>query len=143
MQKPLHNWHIPTAAAAAPATISHDEVLWLYFPSRTLIHLPLVSQKCVGKLDQHWLRQWIVANSAPSHYLNQWSLTINWTLRNNIQWNLNQNTRLVFHRNGPENVDCEMAAIFSRGRWVDICAESSSTSDQITKLIPWCSKIRG
>ena len=54
----------------------------------------------------------------PWHYLNQcqcWDI-VNWTPRNKLQWNFNQNTKLFIH----ENVVCEMAAIFSRGRWVEL-----------------------
>ena len=43
---------------------------------------------------------------------------VNWTLRNKLQWNFNQNTKLFIHGNAYENIVCEMAAILSRGRWV-------------------------
>ena len=33
-------------------------------------------------------RQWLVAYSAPSHYLNQCWVIVNRTLRNQLQWNL-------------------------------------------------------
>ena len=59
--------------------------------------------------------------SAPSHCLNQCWIIVNWTLRNKLQWNLNQNTKLFIHKNASENVGCEMAAILSRGRWVKHC----------------------
>ena len=36
-----------------------------------LTHLPLVLHICVGELGQHWFRLWLVAWTAPSHYLNQ------------------------------------------------------------------------
>ena len=57
--------------------------------------------------------------SAPSHYLNQYWVIINWTLGNTFQWNFNQNTRLFIHENEPENIVCEMAAILSKERWVE------------------------
>ena len=31
----------------------------------------VMPQVCVNELDQHWFREWLVAYSAPSHYLNQ------------------------------------------------------------------------
>ena len=37
-----------------------------------------------------------------------------WTIRSQLQWNLNKNTKLFIHKNAFENV-CEMAAILSRG----------------------------
>ena len=49
---------------------------------------------------------------------NQCWAIINWTPRNKLQWNFNQNTKLFIHENACENIVCEMAAILSRGRWV-------------------------
>ena len=45
-------------------------------------------------------------------------LIVNWTFRNKLQWNSNQNTKLFIHENVFENVVCEMASISSVGRWV-------------------------
>ena len=56
----------------------------------------------------------------PSHYLNQCSLIVNWTITNKLQWNSNQNTSLFIQENAFENVVCEMAAILSRRRRVKI-----------------------
>ena len=47
------------------------------------------------------------------------SALVNWTHRNKPQWNFNQNTKLFIHKNAFENIACEMAAILSRGRWVN------------------------
>ena len=60
-----------------------------------------------------------------THYLNQCRVIVNWTLRNKLQWNFNQNTKPFIHENASENVVCEMAAILSRGRWVLIDPWSS------------------
>ena len=49
-----------------------------------------------------------------SHYLNQCLVIVNWTL----QWNFVQNTKKMIYQNTYENFVCEMAAIYSRGRWV-------------------------
>ena len=57
--------------------------------------------------------------SAPSHYLNQCSLMVNWTPRNKLQWNLNHNTKLSIQENAFKNVVYEISAILSRGRWVN------------------------
>ena len=38
---------------------------------------------------------------------------------NKLQWNLNENSKLFIHENAFENSICEMAAILSRGRWVN------------------------
>ena len=80
--------------------------------------LPLVPHICVSELSKLCFRQWLVAFSASSHYLNQSWFIVNWTLRNKFQWNLNQNTKLFIHKDAFENVVYEMAAILSRGRCV-------------------------
>ena len=48
-----------------------------------------------------YMRQWIgsalvriMAYSTPSHYLNQRGFIVNWTLKNNLQWNFDQNTAI-------------------------------------------------
>ena len=74
---------------------------------------------CVSESGQQWFTQWLVAYSAPSHYLNQCWVIVNWTLRNKLQWNFNQTTKFFIHVNASENVVCEMAAILSRGWWVN------------------------
>ena len=84
-----------------------------------LIHLPLVPQICVSEWGQHWFRKWLVTYSVPNHYLNQCWIIINSTLRNTLQWNFNQNTHFLIHKNSSENVVCEMAAILSRARRVN------------------------
>ena len=50
--------------------------------------------------------------------MNQCWVTINWILRNRLQWNFNQNTKLFVHENESEKIVCKMVAILSRGRWV-------------------------
>ena len=42
----------------------------------------------------------------------------NWTLRNKLLWNLNQNSWIFIQENAVKNVVCEIVAILSRGRWV-------------------------
>ena len=51
-----------------------DSPVMISWPS-CLIHLPLMPHPCVSELSQHWFRWWLVAWSAPSHYLNQcWNI---------------------------------------------------------------------
>ena len=92
---------------------------WVFYRFResllTLTHLPLVPHICVNEAGQHWFKQWLVAYSAPCHYLNQCWAIINWTLGNKIKWNSSQNTKLVIHENALENVVFETAAILSIG----------------------------
>ena len=47
----------------------------------TLTHPPLMPHLCVIELSQQWFMQWSVACSAPSYYLNQLCVIVNWTLR--------------------------------------------------------------
>ena len=61
-----------------------------------------------------------MAYSAPSHYLNQCWVIVNWTLRNKLQCNCNitKIQNFSFAKNASENTVCEKAPILSRGRWV-------------------------
>ena len=53
-----------------------------------------------------------------SHYLNQCWVIVNWTLKKKLQWNFNRNIKFFIHENASENI-WEIAAILSRGRWVN------------------------
>ena len=55
----------------------------------------------------------------PSQYVNQCWVIVNWTLRNKLYWNFDQNTKLFIHENAFENIVYEMAAILSRERWIN------------------------
>ena len=61
-----------------------------YYPKIGLPHWNQVAHICVSKLDHHWFRWWLVAWSAPSHYLKQWWYIVNWIPRNKLQWNFNR-----------------------------------------------------
>ena len=47
-------------------------------------------------------------------------LFVNWTLGNKLQENFNQNTNIFIHKNVFEIIVCELAAILSTGRWVEV-----------------------
>ena len=49
---------------------------------------------------------------------NQCLVIFNWTLRNKLQWNFDQNTKLFIHENASENIVSETVAILSR--WVNL-----------------------
>ena len=53
--------------------------------------------------------------SAASHYQNQCRVVVNWTLRNKLQWNFNQSTKLFIDENASEKIVYRMAPILSRG----------------------------
>ena len=54
-------------------------------------------------------------NNTLSHYLNQYWVIVNWTIRNKLQWKFSQDTNFFIHENASENIVCEMAAILPRG----------------------------
>ena len=83
----------------------------------------------VSELGQHC--------STPSHYLNQYGLFVNFTLKNKIQWNSNKNTNTFANRNAFENVVWKMAAILSIGRWV----KSHRTWCEVCLILPEISVI--
>ena len=60
---------------------------------------------------------WMLTYLVPSHYLNQFSIIVNWPLRNKLQWNFNQNTNIFIHKNASETIAYKVVAILSRGRW--------------------------
>ena len=64
--------------ATSNTTFGNPPLPWLHSP---LTHLPLVLHISVSELGQHCFRQWLVVWSARNHYLNQWWLIVNWTLR--------------------------------------------------------------
>ena len=84
-----------------------------------LTPLPLVPHICISESGQHRFRWWLVTYLAPSHYLNQCWVIANWTLRNKLQWNFDQNTKLFIHKNAFENIVCNKEAILLRGSWVN------------------------
>ena len=50
----------------------------------------------------HWFRKWLVAWSAPSHYLKQCWNIVNLTLRNKFEWNINRNSHIFIRENAFE-----------------------------------------
>ena len=44
---------------------------------------------------------------------------LRWSLRHRLKWHFDQNTTFSIHENLSEYIVCEMAAILSRGRWVN------------------------
>ena len=92
----IHRW---------PVNSPHKgSVTWKMFPfddvmmSSLIIRLTfcsfislLVTHKCDSKLGQNCFRQWLIACSAPIHYLYQYWIIVNWTIRNKLR-NLNTKT---------------------------------------------------
>ena len=55
-----------------------------------------------------------------SLYLQQYWFIVNWSLQNKLQWKLNQNSNIFIQENVLEKDSCEMTAILSTGRWVQM-----------------------
>ena len=77
-------------------------------------------QICVSELGHHWFRFWLVACSAPSHYLNQCWFIVDWTPGNKFQWNLHGIISFSFKKMHLKNRLPKMVAILSRWRWVNL-----------------------
>ena len=59
--------------------------VWLDYKITHLTHWNRVTHICVSKhIGHHWFSQWLVACSAPSHYLNKCWGIFNWTLQTNF-----------------------------------------------------------
>ena len=90
-------------------------------------HWGRMTHICVGNIIiiRYWFRWWLVAWSAPSHYLNRCLNIVNWTLRNKLQWKLKRNSYIFFQDNAFENIVCETAGILSRPQCVKHVCETA------------------
>ena len=96
--------------------------------------------------DHHWFRWWLVAWSAPSHYLNQCWIVVKWTLRNKLHLIFNRNFNIFIQENAFESVVCEIA-ILSRPQCVNSMAPDALAPCVTIPSLPrinWylCLKIR-
>ena len=62
---------------------------------------------------------WLDAISVTSHYLNQYSFVVVWTIDNKFQRNFNQNTTFFIQENEFESAVCKTAAVFPRFQCLD------------------------
>ena len=79
-----------------------------------------VTHTCVSKIDQHWLSQWLVASSAPNHYLNQCWFIVNWNLNNKPQLNSTRNSNIIIQEDAFQTVVRKLAAILSRPQCINL-----------------------
>ena len=70
-------------------------------------------QETVSALVQAmtWCRQ------APSHCLIQYWFSVNWALRNKLQWYSYRHSIIFIDENAFENIVCDFPTKLSRGRW--------------------------
>ena len=67
---------------------------------------------------------------SPSRYLNQWRSFVDWTLRNKLQGNFNQNSHIFIQENAFENVVWKMSVILSRSQ----CGKSNNSISPLKKI---------
>ena len=77
----------------------------------------------------------VVTYLEPSHYLNPSWVFVNLTLRNKLQWNPNQNTKLFIRENASENIICKMATILCREKLVKLKCNITWQS------LVWCTTV--
>ena len=100
--------------------------LWLSVLTKPLSKINYTS---LNSSSATYMRQWIEATlvqiracrlfDAKPLSNNCWVI-VNWTFRNKLQWNINQNMKVFIHENASEIVACEMVAILSWGRRVKL-----------------------
>ena len=96
--RPYHAWHIHL-------------IWWDHRPHfLTQINEDWAMEKWIAGIA---LTHWLVAWTAPCHYLKQCWNIVNWTLGNKLQWNFNRNSNIFIEDNTFENVVCEMLFISS------------------------------
>ena len=64
--------------------------------------------------------------------MNQCWNIVNWTLRNQLQWNFNRISNIFIQENGLEDVVCEMVSILSRPQFVNKITPSCAFSDSVS-----------
>ena len=105
-----------------------------------LNHIPLAPHLCISELGQHWFRYWLVTYLVLTYYLNQCCVIVNWTLRNELQWNFNQNTKLFIHENASENVVSKTPTILSWGDELNLSEMESAYKKHVIdpeNSMPW------
>ena len=93
---------------------------WLFAScSRKDVPSLIETEWCIYIYICCWFRQWLVAWSAASHYLNQcWSI-VNLTFGNKFQLNFNQNSNIFLQQNTCEKDVYKMVSIWSRTQCVN------------------------
>ena len=74
------------------------------------------------------------AKPLPKPY--QFWVIVNWTIRNKLQWDFNQNSKLFILKNASENIVCDIAAMLSMGRWVNCVLANADRCQWCKNAIP-------
>ena len=94
------------------SSVWQTNTLWPRILSCQLSHCGWMAHICVSKRSHHWFRQWLVAWSAPSYYLNQFWYIANWNRRNKLRWNINRKAYIYIQ---------ELHLVMSSGKWRPFC----------------------
>ena len=106
--------------------------LFLY----VLTHWGRVTHKCAIDMSHLWFRYWLVAYSAPNHYLNQCWNIVGAKLGNKCRRNLKRDSYICIKENAFENVVWVMVAILSRSQY----AKHPSSTAASHKLLQYTTK---
>ena len=82
--------------------VPFNDAFWrmLILHSTTLLtHWGWVTHISVSQISHHCFKYWFFACLAPSHYLNQCWLVVNWNLRNYIQWHFDLKLNIFIQDN--------------------------------------------
>ena len=107
-----------------------DDSRMIISRSKTVFQLLFFIRKWPhGAWAHHWLRQWLIACAAPSHYLTHWWLEDDYIpVQERISITFFLLERLVlFRQNVFQNIICKMTVILSRHRCVKIYIHLTTT----------------
>ena len=107
-----HRWPMnsPHIGPVTRKEFTFDDVIMIKPspPSATYMH------QCTGSALVQ-VMAWRLFGAKPSSKpMNAGLFIVDWTIRNKLQWNSKQNTKIFIQKNASENIVCEMVAILTR-----------------------------
>ena len=90
--------------------------------------LDRVTHICISQLGHHGFRLRLVTWQAPSHYLNQCSIIVNWTLRNILQWKWMSNPNIFIKKKCIWKCRLQNGGHFVRPQCVNQCGQYISST---------------
>ena len=104
----LFCYHTQVLIAISATNVASHKLMMFFFTMFQfwfLNHGGRVTRICINKLGQ------IVACSLSNHYVNRFWFIVNRTQRNELKWNLNNNTTIFYQWNAFEKVVWKMVVI--------------------------------
>ena len=117
----------------------HNKRINLHFSETfcdALTHWSRVTHACVGNLCHNWFSYWLVAFSAPNHYLNQCCIIVNSTIREKFRWHPNRNLNIFIQENVFEKVVCDIATILTWPQCVHLDTSIPTLKWSVLRLSP-------